>query len=185
MLEILINYFNGKLTTSGYFNSVLCLAEIIEREKTTYPAIYINSEYKRIELDPKGSVCYWRKSGDVSFSQQENTSKVGVIEYTTNVPLRLVCFIKKDLANNNSYFADNVVEKLKSTLSTNTAVLNSILKAKKTLIVATKYKTNGREVAIEEYSGIDYEPRYTHAYFSVDFEVKIVSNQNCFNDICA
>lgn len=184
MLEILIAYLNNRITSAGYINSVLCLAEKIEREGKIFPALYTNNEYKRIDLDPKGSVSYWRKNGDISYSQQENTTKVGQIEYTTNIPLKLICFIKKDKANNDVYFADKLVEALKSLLSTNTAILNAGLKAKKCLIVATKYSTDGRSVASDEYTGIEYEPRYTHAYFSIDFEIKIVSNQNCFNDIC-
>ncbi len=184
MLEILITYLNSRIAATGYINNILCLAEIVEREKQKYPATYVSDEYKQVNLDPKGSVSYWRKSGDITYSQQENTTKVAQIEYTTSIPLKLVCFIKKDSANNDSYFADSLVEALKSVVSTNTAILNKALKAKKTLIAATKYSTNGNEVSNGEYSGIDYKPRYTHAYFSIDFEIKIISNQNCFNDIC-
>ena len=184
MLEIIITWLNTKVTATNYFNKVLCLAEMIEREKLIFPATYINNEYKRIDLDPKGSISYWRKNGDVSYNQQENGTKVGQIEYVTNVPLKLICFVKKDKSNNDIYFADKIVEVLKSQLSTNTAVLNLSLKAKKCLILATKYNTNGREVSDGEYKGIDYEPRYTHAYFSVDFDVQITSNQNCFNNLC-
>lgn len=184
MLEILISYLNSRITSTGYINSVMCLAEIIDKGEQSYPAIYVKNDYVRIDLDKKGSLSYWRKNGDVSYSENENSSKVGQIEYVTSVPLKLVCFIKKDNTLNSPYFADNIVEAMKSLLSTNTAILNKALKAKKTLIVATKYNTNGKVVASDEYSGIKYEPRYTHVYFSIDFEIKIVSNQNCYNDIC-
>ena len=184
MLHILITYLNSRLATTGYINKILCLAEKIEREGKVFPAQYVKNEFKRIDLDAKGSVSYWRKNGAVTYSQNENTTKVGQIEFVTNVPLKFVGFVKKDSALNDAYFADNMVEALKSIFSTNTAILNSALKAKKTSIVAVRYDTDGRSVANEEYDNIDYEPRYTHAYFSIDIEIKITSNQNCYNDIC-
>lgn len=184
MLEILIEFLNSRIASTGYINKVNCLAEKIEAGGKVYPAMYVKNEYKQIDLDLSGSISYWRKNGEISYSDSENSSKVGQIEYTTSVPLKLVCFVKKGTENNTVYFADSLVEVLKSALSSNTAILKTVLKAKKCTITATKYDTDGRNVSSGEYSGIEFTPRYTHAYFSIDFEVKVVSNQNCYNDIC-
>lgn len=185
MLKILIDYLNSKLANTGYINSVLCIAEKISKEAIGFPAIYNNNnEFQRIEYDANGSVSYWKRNGEITYSEQENTTKVGQIEYTTSIPLRLILFIKKDTANNDAYFSDRLVDEIKSILASNTAVLNGVLKAKKVNISAVRYNTNGKEISDSEFDGINYEPRYTHAYFSIDFDIKIVSNQNCYLQIC-
>lgn len=186
MLADCINYLNAKLTTLGYFNEVLCLAEKIERKDQVYPAIHSGKgEYKAINLDSKGSLSYWRKSGDVTISEQENATGSTNIQYETTIPLKLVCFIEKTVYANNQYFADTLANEIIGYLTTNNSALKAAMKAKKVTITVTSYKTDGRELGIEEYDNIDFEPRYTHAYFSIDFELKIVTNNQCYTDICS
>jgi hypothetical protein len=185
MLQDCITYLNTKLSTLGYFNEVLCLAEKIERNEQTYPAIHSGKgEYKAINLDPKGSVSYWRKSADVTINEQENSTGSTNVQYETTIPLKLVCFIEKTVYANNQYFSDTLANEIIGYLTTNNSALKSSMKAKKVSVTATSYKTDGRELGVEEYDKIDFEPRYTHAYFSIDFELKIVTNNLCYSDIC-
>jgi hypothetical protein len=101
-----------------------------------------------------------------------------------NVPLKLVCFIPKTVYANDQYFSDNLSAEIMSYLTTNNSALKAAMKAKKVSIVATGYITDGREVGKDEYDNVSFEPRYTHAYFSIDFELKIVTNNQCYTNIC-
>lgn len=185
MIKDCINYLNAKLSTLGYFNEVLCLAEKIEREERVYPALYNGgNEYQEINLDTYGSISYWRKSADVTISEQENLTLSKNVQHEMTVPLKLVCFLPKDIYSNDQYFADNLAIEIMSYLTTNNSALKSAMKAKRVTVLSSGYKTNAREVGVEEYDNINFEARYTHAYFSIDFELKILTNNQCYADIC-
>lgn len=185
MIKDVINYLNAKIDALGYFNNILCLAEKIEREGRVYPAIYNGmNEYNEINLDQEGSICYWRKNGDVSISTQENSTMACPIQYQTSVPLKLVCFIPKDNYTNDQYFADNLCSEIIGYLTTNNAALKIVLKAKKATVIANKYVTDARSVGNEEYDNINFEARYTHAYFSIDYDLVFITNDQCYIDIC-
>lgn len=186
MLGDCINYLNAKLNTLGYFNEVLCLAEKIEREGRSYPALYNGgNEYSEINLDQFGSISYWRKYGDVTITEQENATGSTNVQYETSIPLKLVCFLQKDVYSNNQYFADTLANEIVGYLTTNNSALKSAMKAKKVSILAKSYNTNAKEVGDSEYDNINFEARYTHAYFSVEFELKITTNNQCYADICS
>lgn len=185
MIKDCITYLNAKLATLGYFNEVICLAEKVEREGRVYPALYNGgAEYKEIQLDSYGSVAYWRKAADVTITEQENITLSKNVQYEMNVPLKLVCFIPKTVYANDQYFADTLAIEIMSYLTTNNSALKSAMKAKKVSVVAKEYKTDSREVGAQEYDNINFEARYTHAYFSIDFDLKIVTNNQCYSDIC-
>ena len=183
MIKDTISYFNNRIEVLGYFNEVLCLAEKIERNGAIYPAIYNNdNEYLPINLDPSGSLCYWRK-GDITFSPQPNETGIGT-QYNGKIPLKLVGFIKKESATNDAYFADNICLALIANLTVNNSALKAMLKAKKATLTAVKTVTDVRTVVSEEYDKVDFEIRYTHAYFSIDFELNFLTNSQCYADLC-
>lgn len=185
MLSEVITYLNGKLSDTGYINDVLCLAELIEREEKIYPAIYNNkNEYVPINLDAKGSLSYWRKSGDVTISDEDNIASSCGIQYRTSIPLKLIGFINKENAHNNSTFSDTMCQNLISILTINTAILKQVLKAKRATLIATRYSTDARKIIGEEYQNVDFEIRYTHSYFSIDFNLVVISNSNCYQSFC-
>jgi len=158
MLSEVIEYLNTKISTTNFFNEILCLAEKIEREDKVYPAIYNGGgEYVNINLDANGSLCYWRKSGDVKISDEENNSSSCGIQYKTTVPLKLIGFIKKDIANNTSTFTDKICQQLIGTITTNTSVMKTALKAKRATIVANGYSTDIKKVLNDEYDKVDFE----------------------------
>jgi len=184
MIQDIISFLNIRISALDYFNQVKSLAFRIEKENKVYPAVYLNNnEYERINLDSFGSVCYWRLRSEPSFSEQESTSTIGN-EYLTTIPLVLVGFMKKEQATNDSYFAENVINTLIGSLTTTSVALKQALKAKKLSISAVKYNQDGRILAKDEFDNIDYEPRYDSAFFSIDFDVKITTNQNCFDTLC-
>lgn len=183
MIKDVINYLNTKLSTLGYFNNVICLAERIEREGRVYPAQYAtNGEYAEINLDVLGSTCYWRKNGDVSISEEDNTGGIG-IQYKTTIPLKFVGFIKKETSDD-QYFADNLIAGIIGNLTVSNSALKTALKAKTVRIVADKYVTDRIAVGKEEYNNIEFEANYQYAYFSVDFSLMFVTNNQCYTDIC-
>lgn len=184
MIKDVVTYLNNKITALGYFNEVLFLAELIEREKRVYPALYNNNnEYKEINLDPKGSLCYWRKNGNITYSKSSNETGIGV-QYIGTIPLKLVGFIKKEDATNDTLFADNICVSLISNLTVNNSAFKLMLKAKRASISAINQVTDAREVIKTEYDNIDFDIRYTHAYFSIDFQLEFLSNSQCYVDLC-
>ncbi len=184
MIKTTIDYLNEKITDTGFFNSVNCIAEKIEREGKEFPALCLGGEYKQIDLDVNGSLSYWRKNGNVTISEQDNSTLGCAVEYKTTVPLKLIGFIKKDSPYNDCYFSDNICFELMNTLTVNNAALKHLLKAKIARITAASYNTDRKTVSNEEYSDNLFMARYSHAYFSIDFNLEIISNQNCFNNIC-
>lgn len=184
MIKDVITYLNAKIETLGFFNTVLCLCERIEREDKVYPAQYTSSgEYKRINLDSEGSLCYWRKNGDVSISEEENSGGVGV-QYRTTAPLKFIGYIKKEPGKDDQYFSDNIISGIIGNLTINNSALKTALKAKMVRVSSTRYSTDSRLVGREEYDNIDFEVKYTHAYFSIDFELVFVTATQCYTDIC-
>lgn len=185
MIKDGITYLNAKITALGYINNVLCLVEKIEREGRVYPAQYNGfNEYEEINLDNDGSLSYWRKNGDVSISKEDNTTMACPVQYKTTVPLKLVCFITKDAYSNDQYFADNICSEFIGYLTTNNSALKTAFKAKKATVTATRYKTDARSVGADEYDNVNFEARYTHAYFSIDFDLEFITNNQCYNSLC-
>lgn len=184
MLKDSITYWNSKLQTRGFFNEVLCLVERIEREDRVYPAQYsTNGEYKQINLDQYGSLCYWRKNGDVTVAEESNTGSIGV-QYRTSIPLKLVGYIPKTYADD-QYFADNVISEIIGILTTSNSALKAAFKAKTVRLTAVKYVTDARTVSDGEYENVPFEPKYSNAYFSIDFELVFVTSSQCYTEICS
>lgn len=185
MLQNCITYLNAKLSNLGYFNEVFCLAEKIERGGIEYPALYNGSnEYNEINLDAKGNTCYWRKYNDVTITEKTNATLSKSVEYDINIPLKLVCFIKKDIYNDNQYASDTFANEILQYLTTNNSALKNQIGAKKVLITSNSYKTDSLAVSKEEYTGINFKPRYSHLYFAINFELKITVNNDCYSTIC-
>lgn len=184
MIGDVITYLNNRISVLGYFNTVLCLAEKIEREDKVYPATYnTNNEYQIINLDSNGSLCYWRKNGDITFDKTTSETSIGT-QYTATIPLKFVGFVPKENATNDQYFAHNLCSSIISNLTVNNSALKQMLKAKKATFTANKTVTDPKAVGNEEYENINFEARYTHAYFSIDFELVFVTNNQCYADLC-
>lgn len=187
MIKDIITYLNAKIATVGYFDTVYCLADKIKKGDKLYPAIYNGAnEYQDIVLDDNlGSISYWRKAGDVTISDEDNQTTAIGVQYNMTIPLKLVCFVKKENNDtNDQYFADNLCASLIANLTTNTSALKTAMKAKKVSIIADKYVTDGRSVINEEFDNITYEPNYSHALFSIDFTVSAITNNQCYSDLC-
>ena len=187
MIKDIITYLNAKIATVGYFDTVYCLADKIKKGDKLYPAIYNGAnEYQDIVLDDNlGSISYWRKAGDVTISDEDNQTTAVGVQYNMTIPLKLVCFVKKENNDtNDQYFADNLCASLIANLTTNTSALKTAMKAKKVSIIADKYVTDGRSVINEEFDNITYEPNYSHALFSIDFTISIITNNQCYSDLC-
>lgn len=187
MVKDIITYLNAKINTIGYFDTSYCLVDKIKKGDKLYPAIYNGAnEYQDIVLDDNlGSISYWRKSGDVTITDQDNQTTANGVQYNMTIPLKLVCFVKKENNDtNDQYFADNLCASLIANLTTNTSALKTAMKAKKVSIIADRYVTDGRAVISDEFENIDYEPKYTHSLFSIDFTVSIITNNQCYSDLC-
>lgn len=187
MVKDIITYLNAKINTVGYFDTSYCLVDKIKRGDKQYPAIYNGAnEYQDIVLDDNlGSISYWRKAGDVTITDQDNQTTANGVQYNMTIPLKLVCFVKKENNDtNDQYFADNLCASLIANLTTNTSALKTAMKAKKVSIIADRYVTDGRAVIADEFENIDYEPKYTHSLFSIDFTVSIITNNQCYSDLC-
>lgn len=184
MIKDSITYLNTKIEALGYFNNIICLAEKIEKENKIFPAVYsTNGDYKQISLDPKGSTCYWRKNGDVTISEEDNSTGIG-IQYRTTVPLKFVGFRKKDPGKDDQYYSDNLIAGIISNLTINNSALKSAFKAKLVRVAAVKYVTDFYEVSKNEYTNIEFVPQFTHSYFSIDFNLVFVTANQCYADIC-
>lgn len=183
MIDVIIQYLNQKIAATEYFVEVLGLANRIEREEKVYPAIYIGNEFSRIDFDKFSSVSYWRMNGVVGVSDKESPMIIGK-DYTYTIPLKFVAFIRKDEAMNDAYFASKLIQGIIGVTKGNSLALSSTLNAQTATISVKSYNDDPIKVANEEYENIKFEPRYEYAMFSIDYEVTIVSNEDCFDSIC-
>ena len=106
MVRDIINYLNAKIATIGYFDTSYCLVDKIKRGESVYPAIYNGAnEYQAIVLDDNlGSISYWRKNGDVTIDDQDNQTTANGVQYNMRIPLKLVCFVKKENNDTNDQY---------------------------------------------------------------------------------
>lgn len=187
MLDTTLKYLNGKVKGLNYFNVQHELVEKIERDGQVFPAVAHGSEYKPIDLDAFGSLCYWRLNGEVNTTSQESETTIGQ-DYQYDIPLRFIGFARKQ-PSDDPYFALNMINGVIGVVTNQSALLSKDLKAKRINITSTKFNIDTREIEQREYENKkDYKAdkiRFTHAYISIDFNLRVITKSRCLDGICA
>lgn len=182
-MKLVIESLNKNIECLGIFNKILGLAEKIEKDGAFYPAIYKGSgEYEKIDLDKSGSLSYWRLNGDITFSNEEAKSSVG-LEFKKDIPLKFVGYLKKEITSD-QYFSGNIADSIISNITSANADVRKELKVRRVSIVATKVVLDPFAVEKSEYETKVDKIRYTDAYFSIDFTLSIFTNNQCYKSIC-
>lgn len=180
MIAKSLNYINSKIETLNLFSVVLCLCEKIRKGEQQYPAIPNGKEYNKIDLDKSDGKCYWRLIGDVSIEEVERMNSCGV-DYLFKAPLKLVCFIDRKKSNSTQ---EEIIGAIIKEVTTTNAFLQSELSAKRVRVICKSYKTDREELAREEYTNIDFTPKYSYLYFSIEVELSVLTSSNCIPALC-
>lgn len=188
MIKATITYINGKLDPLNYFEKLYGLCEIIVKGDKTFPAEYKSKgEYKQIsDFDKYNGVCYIRKNGDVSISDETNTLQACGILSNVNIPLKLVIIIpRKKLDCDDNYSEDVIAQTIIRALITRSPDFKVALNARQASINIDSYSTDSIAVMEGEYSNFGKKDiNYKFAYLSLDISVTALVTHDCLTQDC-
>jgi hypothetical protein len=82
------------------------------------------------------------------------------------------------------YTNDELASALIKEVTTNTSALKGLVKAYKAILQFKSYSTNTDNILKEEYTKVDFKPRYEYAYISIDFDLIVTTSNNCIPGMC-
>lgn len=102
MTENIINLLNARLLTTGYFRQLYGLSELVKQDGVSYPVVTMcngKGEKKHVSnFDEINGSCYWRRSGDISFSDIDATNNFSNNKLTiVSFPLRLIAVVNRQM----------------------------------------------------------------------------------------
>lgn len=190
MIKEAIQHIELILEQMNLFEKVYSQVElVINSDKKVIPAVYIgNGKYKQVEYSANNGTIYVRKNGNVSFNEIEVIG-IPACEVATQVriPLRVVAFKNKNrLPIDCSYTEDLLAETIIHHLSTNNKGLKKSANALQASIQITGIDTNSSSVWNDETDNVEQiDVNYTIACVAIEFDVVLLTNTNCFNNMCA
>jgi hypothetical protein len=186
MFSDLMYILSDKLKDMSLFSDVIPMARLVRSEGNTFPVVYMGEgQGKPLNWDQTSGMCYFRKRGAVSFSQNTDrdfkiTSCDNSVVYDISIPLRLVVFINAGKADcNNEFSSDFFAEWIIGDIS---GGLN-ITGIREASLIATNIETDSIAVLNSEYSNASNigDINYEYCYLYIDFNLKIIANQACLN----
>lgn len=94
MVEI-VDYINSKISELNLFNSTYGIAELVEVDGKTFPAIYKNKSFIPVS-DFKESQVYHRLTGNISINEVDSSVNGCDIAIEKNYPMRAVFYIDRE-----------------------------------------------------------------------------------------
>lgn len=188
MIEQITTYGDSVLTALGYFTKNHGLVELVTDSEKTYPARYCkNGKYEPVsDFAKNNGSSYWRLLAAPSVDTSENTLIAGKVTLTTTYVMRLVVCIKKtELPSDNAYSVDALLNDLVKNLSTRTKTLRATLNAKRVEFNPVAFESGNGNVFAAEYIAVGQDklnPKYAYGY--IDFNVLVVRNRDCIDDLC-
>lgn len=186
MIKNSILYLKSLLEDTGLFSKVYDLCELITIGNKTYPAWYDGSEFKDISnFDLNDGTAYFRKSGDISIgvtSAEFQTTSCNNNLFDVNIPLKVICVIKKSKADCEDAFAADEFAEIITTILNGASGVDNVISAN---CVVKSYSTKGREILKQEYSDPSInEFNLKFAYMSFDIEMKLSLDSTCLKQPC-
>lgn len=185
MLELIITYLQLTFRNSlPEVIDVMGLAEIIERNGTSFPALYCTKDnYK--ELSDSENYLYFRQTGPFTESESDEEAVSGCDHYVTRTyPMVAVGYIPKNIYNTDNAFIDskigNNIANIIRVAGYNT--LRSTLKVDEIYTEINSVNTNRYQVWSQENAGIDMPARFDHVLLSVEFDLIISATESCLRN---
>jgi hypothetical protein len=187
MIQQIIQYLINKLEADKLFQKNYSLTELIENSGRIFPLFYENNGKYKLDFNPNKwfGVSYFRKNGDISFSDGTFPSmKPQEMPITIRIPLKFIGTIKKNkLVCDDNYASDNLalyIIKLFEDING----LRVDLRAKRVTFNVDSYTTNGQSIMDEEFNGFDVALKPDYAYISLSLYVEIQTTKECMFDYC-
>lgn len=188
MIKNIIEYLNCQLSSLNLFEKQFSLCERITKGDKIFPAEYKSKgEYVQINnFDKYNGVSYFRKNGDISISDETNTTTSCGILKKISIPLLLICVIpRKKIEVDNNYTEDYIANKVLKSIITKSGILKQSLKARNIDINVDAYSTDSIKIIDQEYSNIQKaDINHKFIYISSEISVSIIIDKKCINDCC-
>ncbi len=184
MTKAAIEHINAALIASGLFNTNYGFASIIDEEGVGGKPIYYVSpgHALNIDYDTNGSFSYIRITGDPQkdFSNRFQTTSCAVDAYSVKIPVRIVCFKKKDDFSDCAGFESyNLLEKLQSSIDLSELVTE--INANEAELRPRKEIHDPATLLKQEYPQRDMKILLEWVYCAIDFSLEIDINKDCLN----
>lgn len=184
MFELIFNDMALALKSTDLFDEVYPIAEnILVGDGNMYPVITVGKDEKQhLPYDFKNSFAYLKKQGRVTFAKPDAPSITSCEDdlYTLNVPVRVVAFVNKNMADCINGFEDfALAEKIMSQMpvkinidNANSCTVNiSALETDRESVVKSEYKIN-------DFNGFNFN--YSH--IMLDYNVRVTGTLSCLNN---
>lgn len=186
MLEGIITYLNTQITASGYVEKVYDLAQQIDRDSRTFPAVYCNGDFEdTTNFDKWQGLSYWRITAPIETVEAENTLGVwSDLQYS--YPLRLVIGVKRDhLGKDDSkYNADKLGWAVQKLFKDKDITLKRSIGAKKASIVFASIDNDIKRILESEVIGLERQIPNDYILIAADMNIEITASKGCIDTFC-
>lgn len=189
VFQKVIEHIADKLVGLDLFEKVYELAEIMENsEGKKLPHEYVSKgKYKPITVTSFNGVAYIRKNGVITNTDASDESIVACANLMRiEIPLRVLAYKKKSELPIDCKFSDDwLAERMIPVLTSKSGTLKQAIGAMKVSIDFESYNTDSKEVLSQE-TNFDEQADVNSklACVSIDVNVSITIERNCFNTLC-
>lgn len=175
MLKPLITYLNSLIESTGYFDTIYPLAELIDKDSKRFPAVYYEdvNQYKSVmDFDKQNGSSYWRLVGRIS--NQNVTSAVNVKDdFQRTYPLALVCGIQRSKIGeqDTAYAHDKLSQAVQKAFKNNEINARKELGVLKVDFLFGDVIHEVNEIQAEEF--VDISPKIQQKYLIVKILVNV------------
>lgn len=179
MLSVLIKYLSALLETLPYLSEVLGMGDSVEVEGVKTPVYWYNGEPQQLSFDSHSSLVYILKDGDIDRNTIEHPAIANLEQVTETYPLKAIIYYKGVDNVNCDSTIQSIVDGVKKNISGRQIQLESTINAENVVIRVKKTTLNKADVW-KGISGSDVTPKEDDNFASIDFDVTIVGDEQCF-----
>lgn len=179
MLAVLTKYLTDLFSTLPYLSEALGMGDTVVIDGVATPVYWSNGEPIPLDFDSHSSLIYILKDGETNRDTIEHPMIATLEQVTETYPLKAIVYYKGVENVNCSSAIQSIVEGVKKNLSGRQTQLESSINAENVLIKVKKTNLNKSEVW-KGISGSEIVPKEDDNFASIDFDVTIVGDEQCF-----
>lgn len=179
MLSVITKYFTDLFLTLPYLGEALGMGESIEVDGIATPAYWSNGEPVHLDFDSHSSLIYLIKDGETNRDTVEHPHVATLEQVTETYPLKAIIYYKGIENINCSSHFQSIVEGVKKNISGRQSQLETSINAENIIVKVKKTNLNKNEVW-KGISGSEVTPKEDDNFASIDFDVIISGDEQCF-----
>lgn len=191
MLSRISEHLHAAIESTGYFEAIYPMAELISKDDVVYPALYCeNGEYKSVNnFDNYNGLAYVRMNGKQRFRDvTERRDWPGCDpDVEMEFPLRLIaCVPKKKLSKDDALTDERVSRTLIAAITATGGQIKQSLKASHYASFPESVDMDSKSILREEYRNMPkmQDINYNFCYCAIDFTVTIIIKASCITAEC-